>query len=130
MIAARLTDREGSSAFFKAGFVTYSEANKHELLGVPADLIRRHSAVSEPVASAMAEGARHRANATYGLSMTGYAGPEGGTDFDPVGTVFIGLAGPTETRVTRLRYGGDRGRVRALATQAALDLLRRALLKG
>ena len=129
MLAARLTDHGGSSDFFIAGYVTYSEAQKQEILGVPKELIENHTAVSEAVAAAMAEGARKRSGATYGVSTTGYAGPDGGTDFNPVGTVFLGLSGPQGTKVIRVRYGADRYRVRALATQGALDLLRRTLLK-
>ncbi len=129
MVAARLTDHGGSSDFFIGGYVTYSDAQKREILGVPKEVIDQHTAVSEPVATAMAEGARKRSGATYGISTTGYAGPDGGTDFNPVGTVFVGLSGPKGTQVIRVRYGADRYRVRALATQAALDLLRRTLLK-
>lgn len=129
MVAARLTDHGGSSDFFIAGYVTYSDAQKREILGVPKELIEKNTAVSEPVAAAMAEGARKRSSATYGISTTGYAGPDGGTDFNPVGTVYLGLSGPKGTQVIRIRYGADRYRVRALATQAALDLLRKTLLK-
>jgi nicotinamide-nucleotide amidase len=128
MAAARLTEQGGSSDFFLGGYVTYSEAQKTEVLGISRDLIQKHSAMSEPVAAAMAEGARKRSGATYALSTTGYAGPSGGTEFDPVGTVYMGVAGPEGTRVVRVRYGGDRGRIRALATQGALDLLRKTLL--
>ena len=127
MLSARLTDREGSSQFFAGGFVTYSDTQKREVLGISGELLSKHTAVSERVASAMAENARHLAGTTYGLSTTGYAGPEGGTEFDPVGTVYLGLAGPADTNVIRVRYGADRYRTRALATQAALDLLRRKL---
>jgi len=129
MIAARLTYRGGSSDFFVGGYVTYSEAQKRDVLGVPKELIEKHTAVSEAVAGAMAEGARKRSGATYSISATGYAGPDGGTDFNPVGTVYLGIAGPNGTRVIRVRYGADRYRIRALATQGALDLLRRTLLK-
>ena len=128
LVAARLTEQGGSSDFFLGGYVTYSEAQKTEILGVGRELIQKHSAVSEPVAAAMAEGARKRSGATYALAITGYAGPSGGTDFDPIGTVYLGVAGPEKTRVVRLRYGGDRGRIRGLAAQGALDLLRRTLL--
>jgi len=128
LIAARLTEQGGSSDFFLGGYVTYSEAQKTDILGVAREMIAKHSAVSEAVAAAMAEGARKRSGATYALSTTGYAGPSGGTDFDPVGTVYLGVAGPQQTRVVRVRYGGDRGRVRALATQGALDLLRKTLI--
>ncbi len=130
LIASRLTERQGSSKFFIGGYVTYSDAQKKETLGVPADILEKYSAVSERTAAAMAEGARRRAGTTWGLSSTGYAGPDGGTDFDPVGTVYLGLAGPAGTQVTRIRYGVDRFRIRALATQAALDLLRKALLRS
>ena len=99
------------------------------MLSVPGELLKKHSAVSERVAGAMAEGARRRSGATYGLSTTGWAGPEGGTEFDPVGTVYLGLAAPDGTEVVRVRHGGDRLRIRMLATQAALDLLRRHLIK-
>jgi nicotinamide-nucleotide amidase len=129
LIASRLTERPGSSDFFIGGFVTYTEAQKRDVLGVKQDLLAKHTAVSEPVAAAMAEGALARTGANYALSTTGYAGPDGGTQFDPVGTVYIGIAGPAGTRVLRVRHGGDRRRVRTLATQSALDLLRRTLLK-
>jgi nicotinamide-nucleotide amidase len=128
LIASRLTEHGGSSDFFVAGYVTYTDKQKQEVLGVPKQLIEKHTAVSEPVAGAMAEGARQRSGAKYAISSTGYAGPAGGTERDPPGTVYLGIAGPEETRVLRIRYGSDRDRVRALATQAALDLLRKALL--
>lgn len=129
MIASRLTENPGSSDYFIAGYVTYTNKQKEDVLGVPAKLIAKHTAVSEPVAAAMAEGARQRSGATYALSTTGYAGPSGGTDYDPVGTVYFGIAGPAPTRVIRIRYGLDRYRIRILATQAALDLLRKTLLE-
>ena len=128
MLSTRLTDASGASDFFIAGYVTYTEQQKQEILGVPAECIRRHSVVSEEVAAAMAEGARRRSGSTYALSTTGYAGPSGGTDADPVGTVYLGIAGPVRTRVVRVRYGADRYRTRMLSTQAALDLLRKTLL--
>lgn len=128
LLASRLTDTAGSSDFFVAGFVTYTDTEKQRVLGIPVDVLHKHSAVSEPIAAAMAEAARACANATYALSVTGYAGPTGGTEYDPVGTVYIGLAGPNDTRVTRLRHSGDRHRVRTLATQSALNILRCALL--
>jgi len=128
MLSTRLTDAPGASDFFVAGYVTYTEEQKQRVLGVPAGLIQEHSAVSEQVAAAMAEGARQVSGATYALSTTGYAGPSGGTETDPAGTVYIGMAGPAGTRVTRVRYGGDRYRTRMLGTQAALDFLRKSLL--
>ena len=130
MLAMRLTESPGSSHFFPGGFVTYSDAQKREVLGVSSDVLAKYSSVSEPVAAAMADCARKLTHSTYALSTTGYAGPDGGTDFDPVGTVYIGLAGPQGTRVTRVRYTPDRWRVRTLAAQSALDLLRRELLQS
>jgi nicotinamide-nucleotide amidase len=130
MLSTRLTDAPGASDFFLAGYVTYTEKQKQETLGVPAELIHKHSAVSEQVAAAMAEGVRRVSGSTYALSTTGYAGPSGGTDADPAGTVYIGVTGPAETRVVRVRYGGDRYRTRMLGTQAALDVLRKVLLAG
>jgi nicotinamide-nucleotide amidase len=128
MIATRLTEQPGSSKSFIGGYVTYSDLQKRDALGVPEELISKYSAVSEKVAAAMAEGAKARTGATYALSTTGYAGPEGGTEYDPVGTVYIGLSGPNGTHVTRVRYGLDRFRIRTLATQASLDILRKTLL--
>jgi nicotinamide-nucleotide amidase len=130
LLAGRLTDLGGSSDYFIASYVCYTDSQKRGLLGIPGDLIERHTAVSEPVAGAMAEAARRLSNATYGLSTTGWAGPTGGTERDPVGTVYVGLAGPRGTRVIRARHGLDRYRVRVLSTQTALDLLRRELLAG
>lgn len=130
MVAARLTDQAGSSDFFVAGFVTYNDEQKTRVLGVSRELLQKHTAVSEAVARAMAEEARKRAGATYAISTTGYAGPSGGTEFDPIGTVYLGIAGPTETQVIRIRHGADRYRIRMLSTQAALDLARKRLLKS
>jgi nicotinamide-nucleotide amidase len=129
MVSARLTELPGSSHFFRAGYVAYSDAQKRDLLGIPAEVLAKHSAVSEPVALAMAESAKRLAGATYGLSTTGYAGPDGGTAFDPVGTVYLGVSGPQGTRVVRVRHIPDRWRVRMLATQGALNLLRLELLQ-
>ncbi|MGI9071733.1 MAG: competence/damage-inducible protein A [Bryobacteraceae bacterium] len=129
LLAARLTERPGSSDFFIAGFVAYTEAQKRDVLGIEQELLAKHSPVSEPVAAAMAEAAIARTGANFALSTTGYAGPDGGTPYDPVGTVYLGIAGPSGTRVIRVRHGGDRSRIRTLATQSALDMLRRTLLK-
>jgi competence/damage-inducible protein CinA-like protein len=129
LIAARLTDAPGSSDFFIAGYVTYTDAQKHAILGIPQDLIDKHTAVSEPVAVAMAQAARNLANATYGIATTGYAGPSGGTEAEPVGTIYLAIAKPDGTRCTRLRYGADRYRNRTLATQSSLDLLRKTVLE-
>jgi nicotinamide-nucleotide amidase len=127
LVAARLTEYAGSSDFFNASFITYTEEEKHRLLHVPLEMLEQHTAVSEPVARCMAEAARVQTGSTYAVSVTGYAGPGGGTEENPVGTVFIGVASPEGTVVKRIRYGGDRTRVRLLSAQAALDLLRRVV---
>lgn len=128
MVAVRLTEYPGSSDFFTASFVTYTDEQKRRLLGIPEDLLKTHTAVSEPVAIAMAENAQARSGATYAVSVTGYAGPAGGTEENPAGTVFFGIATPDGTRAFRYRFGADRNRVRLLSAQTALDLLRRAIL--
>jgi nicotinamide-nucleotide amidase len=128
MIAARLTEYAGSSDFFRASCVTYTDEQKRKFLEVPEELLAQYGAVSEPVAIMMAEGAREKAGSTYAVSVTGYAGPGGGTEENPAGTVFIGIASPEGTRVRRIRYGLDRTRIRLLSTQTALDILRRAIL--
>src|SRR5918995_2050553 len=97
LLAKRLTDVPGSSAYFKEGLVTYSNESKERLLGVPHALIVDHGAVSEPVARAMAEGAREVSGADYGLSVTGVAGPDGGTEEKPVGLVFVGISDARDT---------------------------------
>jgi nicotinamide-nucleotide amidase len=127
-LSARLTEGPGASAAFLCGAVTYTEAAKAEQLGVPADLLASRGAVSEEVATAMAEGIRRRAGATFGVGVTGVAGPDGGTAETPVGTVFLAVAGPGGTACRRLALGGDRAAVRARAAQEALVELRRRVL--
>jgi nicotinamide-nucleotide amidase len=100
---------------------------KFALLGVDARLVEESGAVSEPVAEAMARGARERTGSTFSLSVTGIAGPAGGTEKTPAGTVCIGLGHPEICESRRYRFPGDRARVRAMAVQTALDLLRRKL---
>lgn len=129
LLAGRLTEQGGSSEYFVGGYVTYSDQEKMKTLGVAQTLIQKHTAVSQPVAAAMAEGAREKSGATYAVSVTGYAGPSGGTEYDPIGTVYIGIAGPDGTKVARNRFGAGRDRIRALAVQRSLDALRRTLLK-
>jgi nicotinamide-nucleotide amidase len=123
-----MTSTPGSSNTFLGGFVTYTPEMKVSILGVNPDLLHTQGAVSEPVARAMAEGARRVAGTTYALSVTGFAGPDGGTEADPVGTVYIGLAYPAACDVRRVQFLGDRARVRLLASQTALDMLRRKLI--
>jgi nicotinamide-nucleotide amidase len=124
LLGGRITAVPNSSDYFLGGFVTYSNAMKTKLLGVPEAMLAEHTAVSEPVAKAMAEGARERTGSDYALSITGYAGPDG----DKVGLVFIGLATPTGTEVRRVQFPGNRDWVRAFSTNIALDMLRRKLL--
>lgn len=129
LIASRLTDVPGSSAYLHAGWVLYSNEAK-VALGVAPGLIESHGAVSEPVAEAMAVAAREAAGVEFGLAVTGIAGPGGATPSKPVGTVCLALAAaPATPRVRRVRLPGDRERVKFQASQAALDLLRRALLR-
>jgi nicotinamide-nucleotide amidase len=128
LLAARLTERPGSSAYVAGGVVAYANEAKTELLGVLPDLLAAHGAVSEPVAEAMADGALHRFGADTAIAVTGIAGPAGGTEDKPVGTVFftVKLAdGQTLTRTIRLP--GDRSDIRERATTVAMHLLRRAL---
>lgn len=127
-LGARLTSVPGSSAAFLGGFITYSNAAKQALLGVPAGLLEARGAVSAPVAEAMAAGARERLGADYALSITGVAGPDGGTPEKPVGLVYVGLAGPRGVRITENHFIGIREDVRRRSTQLALQMLREDLL--
>lgn len=128
MIAARLTDRAGSSAYVIGGVVSYSNEVKSGILGVPPEMISEHGAVSEPVAAAMAEGAREGLGTDIAVSTTGVAGPGGGTELKPVGTVCFGIAVSGRATVTRtLHLPGDRASVRALSTAAAMHMLANAL---
>ncbi|MFN7924285.1 MAG: competence/damage-inducible protein A [Bryobacteraceae bacterium] len=126
MVGQRITSVAGSSDYFLGGFLTYTDAMKSALAGVPAELIAEHTAVSEPVAIAMADGARAKTGATYAISVTGYAGPDAANL--STGVVFIGLATPNGTKARRLQFLGDRDRVRTLATNSALDWLRKTLV--
>jgi nicotinamide-nucleotide amidase len=127
-LADRITSVAGSSAWFQGGFITYSRKLKTALLGVPAETLDAHGAVSAETAKAMAEGARTKTGADWALSVTGNAGPSTDGDEAPVGTVYVGLAGPEGTEVHhRVWPASDRPRVRAFAGQMALDLLNRKL---
>lgn len=128
LVAHRLTNVPGSSAYFEQGVVAYSEAAKTSLLGVPAALIQQHGAVSRQVAEAMAEGIRQRSQADFGLAVTGIAGPSGGTEEKPVGLVYIAIAWEGGGASREHRFSGDREAVKLEASQMALDLLRRCLL--
>lgn len=126
LLLGRLTEISGSSAWVIGGVVAYSNDVKVRKLGVPPALIEEHGAVSEPVAIAMAKGVREALGADIGVSITGIAGPSGGTDAKPVGMVVIAATGLGE-RVRTFYFTGDRQMVRALSTAAALDMVRRAL---
>ncbi len=128
LLSSRLTDVPGSSAYLDMSVVTYANAAKTSLLGVPAPLLAEHGAVSEPVARAMAEGIRVRAGADIGVGVTGIAGPSGGTPEKPVGLVFVAVSEAGATTVRPFRFFGERDRIKFQATQGALDLVRRRLL--
>lgn len=134
LVCERITKVAGSSDYFLGGAVTYSNELKTKMLGVPAEMLAEHGAVSEPVARAMAEGVRRALGGDYGIGITGVAGPGGGSEEKPVGTVHIALSGPRtggdeiETEHRRVRLPGDRERVRLHSSQLALEMLRRRLL--
>ena len=127
LLAKRLTDLAGSSSYFKEGLVTYSNESKERWLGVPHEMLLEHGAVSEPVARKMAEGARRIAGTDYGISVTGIAGPEGGTKEKPVGLVFVGLSDAKATFAERLdlsAWARSREAIRERSANRAFDLLR------
>lgn len=127
LLAAAITDVPGSSAWFPGGVLAYANEVKHRELGVDAALLHSVGAVSEQVAMAMAAGVRQRYGTTYGIGITGIAGPGGGTPDKPVGTVWIGLSTPTETVATRFAFGGDRRMNRERSVGAALGMLLKVL---
>lgn len=133
LLAGALTAVPGSSEFFAGGITSYADAAKRDWLGIDAGALSSAGAVSAEVAEAMAQAARRRAadalgEPAWGVSTTGYAGPGGGTERDPVGTVYLGIADASGCRVHRRSLGRERNRVRTLAVRTALDLLRRRLL--
>lgn len=127
LIAHRITNIAGSSAYFLGGVVSYSNASKSGLLGVRSDALAAHGAVSEPVARQMADGARARFGVDYAVACTGIAGPSGGTPDKPVGLVYIGVAGPRGTHVERCQFSGDRARIKEQTADRALGLVLEAL---
>lgn len=128
LVAKMITDVPGASGYFRAGFVAYSNQAKQECLNVPAELIAVHGAVSEPVAQAMACSARKLAGADVALAISGVAGPSGGTETKPVGTVCIGLAHESGAQTRSFNFPGDREWVRDRAAKMALTMLRYHLL--
>jgi len=129
LIANSITNVPGASEVFLAGYVTYANSSKTDILNVDPKLLEKYGAVSEAVARAMAEGGRARAGSTFALATTGTAGPTGGSLEKPVGTVYIGFAAPDATRVKKFFFPTDRETFKQLATQSALDLLRRKIIK-
>lgn len=133
LVSERLTRVPGSSEYVLGGAVTYTNELKSLLVGVPPELIAAHGAVSEPVARAMAEGVRRALGSDYGIGITGIAGPGGGSEAKPVGTVHLAVAGPEkngegETDHRRVIFPGDREKIRWHASQFALEMLRRRLM--
>jgi nicotinamide-nucleotide amidase len=143
LVSERLTRVPGSSDYFLGGAVTYTNELKTRLVGVPPEMLAEHGAVSEPVARSMAEGVRRALGSDYGIGITGVAGPGGGSEAKPVGTVHLALAGPPppappprsgrgekeiQTDHRKVRFPGDRERIRWHASQLALEMLRRRLL--
>jgi nicotinamide-nucleotide amidase len=127
MLGERLTSVPGSSDYFVGGFITYSNAMKVELLGVPSEVLEQHGAVSQETAEAMAAGARRRTGSTYALAVTGIAGPDGGSESKPVGSVYIAIADDAGAHTEHRRFLGDRQRIRLFTVHMALDLLRRRI---
>src|SRR5207249_12113681 len=123
------TSEPGSYRYFMSGVVCYSNESKMELTGIPPLLIEMQGAVSEEVARGLAEGIRSRAGTTIGVGVTGIAGPTGGSAEKPVGTVHIAVATPTGTEHRQFLFPGDRDKIRWQASQAALDMVRRELMK-
>jgi len=128
LLASRITDVSGSSVYFERGVVTYSNAAKTDLLGIPAETIALHGAVSEPVALAMAEGVRRLAGVDLGIGITGVAGPTGGTPETPVGLVWIALAHAEGAEAHRFQFFGGRERIRIFSATVALNWVRTHLL--
>ena len=128
LIAKYITEIAGASTWYEGGWVTYSNAMKMSQLGIPEEMLQAHGAVSSQVAKAMCEGARRQSGATVALSTTGIAGPDGGTEKKPVGTVFVGCATQSGIEVTRFLFTGNREEIQEQAAKAALQMLHVKLL--
>lgn len=129
-LAKTITDLPGSSTYFWGGAITYSNEAKNKVLGVREEIIDSYGAVSQETALAMAQGIKRIANSSIGLSITGIAGPEGGTETKPVGSVYIAIAGDKLEKVKPLNFTGDREGIRVLSVKSALDLIRRSIVDG
>lgn len=127
LLAARISSVPGSSRYFEGGVVAYANRVKERLLGVPAATLRRHGAVSAPVARAMARGVCRLLRTDFGMAVTGVAGPGGGTATKPVGLVYLAVAGPAACRVRKCRFNGGRAGVRKASVETALNMLKYAL---
>jgi nicotinamide-nucleotide amidase len=128
LVGERVTSVSGSSRYFVGGAIVYSNELKSKLADVPPELLAKHGAVSREVAAALAEGIRRKSGATFGLGITGVAGPSGGSSEKPVGLVYVGLASAEETEVVERNFPGDRKRIRWFASQQALDMVRRRVM--
>ena len=128
LLAERITSVSGSSRYFLGGAVVYSNELKTQFADVPKAMIDQYGAVSREVAQALAEGIRKRCLASYGVGITGVAGPTGGTEQKPVGLVYIALASDEGTQVVERNWPGDRARIRQFSAMQALEMIRRALL--
>jgi nicotinamide-nucleotide amidase len=128
LLANRITNVAGASAVLLAGYIVYANEAKTDILGIDPKLIREHGAVSEEVARCMANGARKRARSTYALATTGVAGPSGGSEEKPVGTVYVALADENDTKIKKLFFPSDRETFKQLTAQAAFEMLRRKLI--
>jgi nicotinamide-nucleotide amidase len=129
LIAKLLTDQAGASAFLERSIVTYANSAKIDCLRVPSDVLDQHGAVSEDCAVAMARGVKTASRTDIGLAVTGIAGPDGGTEDKPVGTVFMAMTGPYGERVERFHFHGNREQIRMRTACTALDWLRRQALQ-
>jgi len=128
LLASKITSIAGSSNYFWGGIIAYSFASKTRLLGVKKETLRRFGSVSEPTALEMARGALKCSGADWAVSITGIAGPSGGTKEKPVGTVCIGISSKKRVRTFTQKFSGDRGLIRELAVLSALDALKRSLI--
>jgi len=129
LISKKLTDTAGSSAFFLGGVISYANTLKSKYLNIPTQLLEKYGAVSREVAEAMAVGVKNNSLSDIGLAVTGVAGPDGGTDDKPVGTVYIGIATSEATWVAKFHFLGDRWQIRTLTAQTGLELIRKHLLQ-
>ncbi len=130
LVASSIADVPGASAVLLGGAVTYCDKIKHRVLGVSESTLREHTAVSSQTATEMAQGSRELFSSDLAVSLTGYAGPGGGTEDDPVGTVYIGLAGPAGVRAQKYRFEGDRLSVRMQAACTAIETLLSAAVES